>query len=307
MPEKKMEAVIPVYHPGEDLVRLLKRLDRQQYPLARIHLMHTDDGTALPELPEISVPVEIHPLKPQEFDHAGTRADGFALCESDYILCMTQDALPADDRLTATLADAFKSETCGMAYARQIARPEHGDIERYTRCFNYPPQDREQNLSRLDELGIKTYFCSDVCALYRRDLYEELGGFEQPAIFNEDTVFAYKLVQAGYSVCYRAEAKVIHSHCYSASQQFRRYFDLGVSQAQHPEIFKAVSSVSEGGKLVSGTARYLLRHGKIGALVQLVILSGAKWTGMQLGRRYRRLPDGLIRHFTMNRFYWERR
>lgn len=305
MPEKTVEAVIPVYQPGKEFKQLLERLDKQLVPVRKIHLMYTTEGDALTDLPQMSVPVEIHTLTPQEFDHAATRDQGFSLCESDYILCMTQDAVPADDRLTSQLMEAFDDPECALAYARQMARSEHGAVEVFTRNFNYPEKDRVQNLIRLKELGIKTYFCSDACALYRRDLYEELGGFEAPAIFNEDTVFAYKLVQAGYSIRYKAGARVIHSHHYSVRQQFRRYFDLGVSQAQHPEIFKSVSSVSEGKKLVLGTIRYLVRRHRIRELPGMVLLNGAKLLGMKAGLAYRHLPDTVIRRCTMNRNYWK--
>ena len=80
----------------------------------------------------------------------------------------------------------------------------------------------------------------------RREIYEELGGFVRHTIFNEDMIYAAKAVEAGYSVAYAADAQVVHSHNYTNGQQFHRNFDLGVSQAEHPEIFAAYPSESEG-------------------------------------------------------------
>ena len=152
MSGKTVEAVIPVYKPGRELSRLLKRLDKQAVPLTKIHLMHTTGGEELTGLPELETPVEIHSLGIDEFDHAATRHQGFSLCQSDYILCMTQDAVPVDSHLTENLLAAFDDEMCALAFARQVARKEHGAIEQYTRCFNYPDENRVQNLSRLEEL-----------------------------------------------------------------------------------------------------------------------------------------------------------
>ena len=90
-----------------------------------------------------------------------------------------------------------------------------------------------------DELGIKTYFCSNVCAAYRRDIYLKLGGFTKKTIFNEDMIFAGHAVEAGYQIAYAADAQVIHSHNYTAMQQLHRNFDLGVSQADHPRCLGA--------------------------------------------------------------------
>ena len=67
------------------------------------------------------------------------------------------------------------------------------------------------------------------------------------------------MIQKGYSVVYAADARVYHSHNYSGRQQFHRNFDLGVSQAEHPEIFEGVPSEGEGIRLVKRSLGYLIR------------------------------------------------
>jgi rhamnosyltransferase len=177
-------------------------------------------------------------------------------------------------------------------------------LERYTRSFNYGPQSRIKTADDLPELGIKTFFCSNVCAMYRREAYVELGGFERHTIFNEDMIFAGKLIQHGKAVAYCADAQVIHSHNYTGIQQFHRNFDLGVSQAEHPEIFASVKSESEGIRMVRQTAAWLWKSHRPYLLPSLIWQSGWKYLGYQLGRHYRSLPGMLIRCFTMNREYW---
>lgn len=66
-----------------------------------------------------------------------------------------------------------------------------------------------------------------MCAAYRQDIYEELGGFVKHTIFNEDMIYAAKAVEAGYAIAYAADARVVHSHNYTNGQQFHRNFDLG--------------------------------------------------------------------------------
>lgn len=144
-----------------------------------------------------------------------------------------------------------------MAYARQLPREDSTPVESYTREFNYPAKSRIKSAADLDSLGIKTFFCSNVCAAYRREIYEELGGFVRHTIFNEDMIYAAKAVEAGYSVAYAADAQVVHSHNYTNGQQFHRNFDLGVSQAEHPEIFAAYPSESEGKRMVKDVTVYL--------------------------------------------------
>ena len=64
-----------------------------------------------------------------------------------------------------------------------------------TRIYNYRAESRIKSEGDKKELGVKTYFCSDVCALYRKAYYEQVGGFVQPTIFNEDMIIAYMMMQ----------------------------------------------------------------------------------------------------------------
>ena len=306
----KVDVVIPVYHPGKLFLELLSRLRRQTCPVHRFIIMNTekqlweDWAAALPDgaLPEnLSV---FHVTK-EEFDHGGTRDFGIRQSEAEVCVCMTHDALPADTRLLERLTEAlFSREDVAVSYARQLPRKECGVIERYTRSFNYPQESRIKTKEDLPRLGIKTYFCSNVCAAYRRDRYLELGGFIRHTIFNEDMIFAAKAVEQGYGIAYAADALVIHSHNYSPVEQFKRNFDLAVSQADHPEVFAGIRSEGEGIRLVKETAGYLLKNKRAYLLPRLVCDSGFKYMGYLAGKRYRHLPRPVIRRCTMNRNYW---
>jgi rhamnosyltransferase len=153
-------------------------------------------------------------------------------------------------------------------------------------------------------MGIKTFFCSNVCAAYRRDVYEKLGGFVRHTIFNEDMIYAAAAIRAGYGIAYEAGAQVVHSHNYTNIQQLRRNFDLGVSQAQHPEVFGAASSESEGKRLVGDTWRYLKKRKRLYRFPGFCVQCAFKYAGYLLGKHYRMLPRGLILKITANREYW---
>ena len=169
---------------------------------------------------------------------------------------MTDDAVPADDRLIEHLVAAFdqrgpQGESVIMAYARQLPDKDCPLAERYTRSFNYPEEGCIKTKDDLGRMGIKTFFASNVCCAYDREKFWFQGGFINKTIFNEDMIFAGKAVlQDDYAVAYVAEARVIHSHNYGCMAQFHRNFDLAVSQADHPEVFQGIHSESEGIRLV---------------------------------------------------------
>lgn len=297
--------IIPTYKPDGTFEKLIGRLKTQTYPIKKILILNTEAGywknTWINGIPQ----AEVHHITKAEFDHGRTRAMGAAMAETDLLVFFTQDAVPANDKVIERLVNAFADDSIGAAYARQLPTADCKFVEQYTRSFNYPENSRVKRKEDLPNLGIKTYFCSNVCAAYRKCVYEKLGGFVTKTIFNEDMILAAQMIQAGYGVAYVAGAEVIHSHNYSYTQQFRRNFDLAVSQADHPEIFAKISSESEGVRLVKQTASYLLREKKPWLIPDLILASGFKFLGYKAGQNYKKLPKGLVKKFTMNLSYWE--
>ena len=280
-------------------------LKKQTYPIGTILIINTGEEFFPKKDYESWQNVQIRHIKTKDFDHGGTRDGAASLLCGEMILFMTQDAVPADEYLVERLVAAFEREEVAAAYARQLPDKDCDIIERYTRSFNYPKESSIKTKQDLDRLGIKTFFCSNVCAMYRRSVYEKLGGFVKHTIFNEDMIFAGKLIQEGYAIAYVAEARVVHSHNYTNRQQLHRNFDLAVSQADHPEVFDGIRSEGEGIRLVKKTAGWLCRQGKPWLVIQLVWQSGWKYLGYLLGKKYRKLPRWVIDRCTMNPKYWE--
>ena len=302
---RTVDVLIPTYKPDQRCVQLIKRLLNQSVRVHRIYLIDTDSGIFPKELNTLSDKIKICRISPEKFDHGGTRAMGAEMSEAEILVYMTQDAMPADEFLIENLLAGFSDEKVAAVYARQLPAPDCHFIERYTREFNYPRVSRLKSKEDLAKLGIKTYFCSNVCAAYRKDVYKKLGGFVKKTIFNEDMILAGNMIQNGWKIYYAADARVIHSHNYNALQQFHRNFDLAVSQADHPEIFDGVPSEGEGMRLVKDTAKYLFKSKKPWLLLPLVWKSAWKYLGYKLGKNYKKLPKWLVLKCTMNKRYWE--
>lgn len=303
----KIDVIIPTYKPGKEFEKLIGRLQKQEYPIHKIIIINTRTDIFPEELNRSNYKIEITHIEPDQFDHGGTRNMGAGMSDADIVVYMTQDAIPVDEKLIGTFAKIFEENPdIGIAYGRQLPREECNIIERYTRTFNYPEKSLIKTKEDLPKLGIKTFFCSDVCAAYRRNYLLSAGGFENPTIFNEDMIFAGKRIYAGDKVAYVAEAKVIHSHNYTGRQQFHRNFDLAVSQAQHPEVFEGVPSEGEGIRMVKATAKYLIRSGQPLKIWNLVYQSGCKYIGYFLGKRYEKLPKWVVLKCTSSIKYWKK-
>ena len=308
MRQLTIDVIIPTYRPNEDFPRLLTGLMQQEVLPEKIIIMNTGEAFWKKEWEEKFPILEVHHLEKSEFDHGGTRKKAATLSQGDIMVFMTQDALPANKKLLGNLLQPFLTQKkVGAAYARQLPKADCCFLERYTRSFNYPAGSCIRREEDVKKYGIKTYFCSNVCAAYLKKVYEKIGGFPERAIFNEDMIYAGNMVKAGYEIAYAADAQVYHSHNYSCIQQFHRNFDLGVSQKEHPEIFAGVSSEGEGVRLVKKSLGYLCRKGRIWLIPQLILQSGFKYMGYFLGKRYQKLPQWMIQVCTMNPNYWKKK
>lgn len=307
-----VEVMIPVYKPDEKLSRLLQRLSRQTYPVSRILVVNTEEKYWRPELAQNIDNLEVCHISKEQFDHGGTRNMGAGLLQGDILIFMTDDAVPKGRRLVERLVEALgqkgpKGESVAMAYARQLPADDCQIVERYIRHFNYPKEGCVKTSEDLSRLGIKTYFASNVCCAYQRQIFERLGGFVSPSIFNEDMIFAAGAVKAGYGIAYASEARVVHSHNLTFLQQFRRNFDLAVSQADHPEVFHGLPSEGEGLRMIKAAAEWLLKQGKPEKLLVLIMGSACKYAGYRMGKIYRLLPRPLVLWCSMNEEYWKKR
>lgn len=304
----KIDVIIPIYKPGKELFTLLEKLKQQSVPIQRIILMNTEESYfdqlvyGNRELDKYNN-VEIYHLSKREFDHGRTRHFGVQKSDADFFVMMTQDAMPADSFLIEKLVQRLEGQVA-VSYGRQLATEDSSVLEKFTREFNYPAHSFVKSLKDLDTLGIKTYFCSNVCAAYRRDIYDKCGGFSQHTIFNEDMIYAAGVINHGYQVAYEADACVYHSHNYTNMQQLRRNFDLGVSQAVHPEIFGNLHSESEGKKLVKEATAYLRKEHMLRKLPYFYLQCASKYLGYLLGKKHKYLPIKWILVLTMNREYW---
>lgn len=305
-----IDVIIPTYKPDKSFISLIDKLENQTIKPNKIILMNTEEKFIKEFLEETQVlnkydNIEIHHVSEKEYDHGKTRDMGVQFSKAPYFLCMTQDAVPYNEVLIEELLNVLQKENVASVYGKQLARENCHILENFTRKFNYPDESRIKSKADLQELGIKTYFCSNVCAAYKRDVYDKLGGFIKKTIFNEDMIYAAAVIKAGYEIGYVAQAQVIHSHHYTGKQQFHRNFDLGVSQADHPEVFKAVPSEKEGGKLVSSTVKFLIREKHLEQLIPFVYQCGCKYIGYRLGKAYKKLPKRLVKAFSMNQNYWK--
>lgn len=306
-----VDIIIPTYKPDEKFLHLIERLLEQSVKIHKIIVMNTEEkylsnlffGMRYDKNARC---IEIHHISKWQFDHGMTRNKGASYSEADIMIFMTQDAIPTDEDLVKNLiAPLLANDEVKVAYARQVASEDSTLAEKFTRMYNYPEDSCLKDQSDIERLGIKTFFCSNVCAAYKREFFLQQNGFVKTAIFNEDMIYASGVVRSGYKIAYAADACVIHSHNYTNKQQFKRNFDIAVSQKMHPEVFADVSSEAEGKKYVKQAYAYFCEHKKPYFIIPFGVTCVYKYIGFFLGKRYESLSHRMVLKCTMNQRFFK--
>ncbi len=304
-----IDVIIPTYKPGGEFVKLIEKLKAQSSKVNKVIIVNTEQkyfesfAMEAGELLENDF-IEVHHIEKSEFDHGATRNRGVGFSDAEIFVMMTQDAIPVDEFFIENLIKPLNIKGVAASYARQVANPKSSYIERITREFNYPDISGIKSKKDLDRLGIKTYFCSNVSCAYSRAVFDKLGGFINHTIFNEDMIYAAAMINNGYKIAYTAEAEVYHSHDYTGLQQFKRNVDIGVSQADNPEIFNVLSSEKEGKRMIKLVITRLFKEKQGLKILPYIYVNACKYMGYIIGKNYRKLPGGFVRLCSSNPEYF---
>lgn len=297
---------IPTLNPGRWAQPLVERLRIQTLQPRTVLILDSEsnDGS-LAVWRDAGYTIRRIPRR--DFDHGGTRNLAFS-CPAQAYLFLTQDALPCDeDAFARVLSGLTADPRVGLAYGRQVARPDASPMVAAHRAFNYPDVAESRSADDIPRLGIKAAFNSNAFAVYRREAIQEIGGFPSPIIGSEDRYVAARMLLAGWRVAYVADAVVEHSHDDSLLDDFRRYFDIGAFQASERWFETRFGRAEgEGSRLVRHQVDSLRAHGTSHVLLRVVGRTGARWLGYRIGRMASRLPNGVSSRLSSQPAYWMR-
>ena len=301
----RVALIIPTRNAGPYLDRLLPAIAAQSLPPDEILVVDSassDDTVARFK----AAGARVESIHAAQFNHGGTRRWAAEQVQAQYLIFLTQDAIPADPESFAQIIAALDADDeVALAYGRQLPHANAGLLGAHARQFNYPATSRTKRLADAPELGIKTCFSSDSFAAYRRDALMAVGGFPADVIGSEDAYVAARMLLSGYAVRYAAEAKVEHSHDYRVLEEFRRYFDIGVFYGREKWIAQAFGGAGgEGLRYVKAELKSLHQHGKIYRLPEVLLRTAMKLAGYRLGKIEDRLPRFLKKRISMFAAYW---
>jgi rhamnosyltransferase len=217
------------------------------------------------------------------FNHGRTRNLAAAAAKGDTLVFMTQDALPMDETLFRTLTAPLEAPDIAATFGRQIPRTDASPLEIFVRQFNYPERGAVKGLGDIKKYGFRTFFFSNVCSAFKKEVFLKAGMFPEDIHTNEDMLITAQLLVSGYKVSYVPEAKVIHSHDLSLHEQFRRYFNIGSSLRKNRWIREYAHPEGEGFKLVLQQVKFVVKRHEYRWIPYIFLESMTKYLGYRIG------------------------
>lgn len=223
-------------------------------------------------------------IQPKEFDFGKTKNLALTLCQGQYIVFLSQDALPQNEWWLKNLIEPLeqKVDAAGV-YSRQIPYKRTNLFQQYALSFLYPEKEKNVILGNV--------FFSNVSSAIKKEIFEQIR-FSENIPMSEDQAWAKMAVNAGYKIIYAPDSVVRHSHNYSFWKNFKRNFDSGLSLKKLDLIDK--KSFYRGGfRYILGELSFLFWRRNVFFVLyipNLIIYEGFRVLGFWLGTHYQWLP-----------------
>lgn len=222
--------VVVNYNSGELLQRCLAALERQTYPSFRVVVV--DNASADASLagireryPVVQVLAQAENLGFAAGNNVGIAAAG--ACK--WIACLNPDAFPEPDWLAELMQAAERHADFAFFGSKLILAKSPDRLDGTGDIYHVSGLAWRRDFGkRLEEgatVGDEIFAPCAAAALYRRDILDEVGGFD-PSYFcyHEDVDLGFRLRLRGYRCRYVPEAQVLHVS--SAIAGFRSDFSV---------------------------------------------------------------------------------
>ena len=178
-------------------------------------------------------PCKIYKISPEEFGHGKTRNYGASKGTGEFIMFITQDAAPANEKWLQEMIDAMKmDDSIAGGFGIHYPYEDCNIFDRRDLKAHFKNWGEENTISYIEDweryrnepayMQHLAYF-SDNNACIRRSVWEK---YNYPNVdYAEDQIWMRKMMELGYKKVYCPYAAVYHSHNFSLSTYYQRYYD----------------------------------------------------------------------------------
>lgn len=232
--DTKVSIIIPTKNAGDDFEYTLEKI-RCQRGIKEIEIIIVDSGSTDNTLNIAEkYGAKIFRITPEEFSHSRTRNFAAEKATGEYLVFITQDAIPVGEYWLYNMIKVFNLDNkIAAVTCRQIPRSDADIFACYSLWNHYTTlgltEDKileaKENFKRLSYIEKRSICQLDsVCCAVKRQIFQEIGGFNEELNYAEDLEFGKRLISAGYKIAFLYSNAVIHSHNRTALYFFKRSF-----------------------------------------------------------------------------------
>src|SRR5574341_1362101 len=297
--------VIPTLNATRYIDKLLYSIQNQSYQgSVEVIVIDSDSDDNTATLVEKFPFARVIQISRKSFTHGYARNLGVREARGEYVVFLSQDALPYHDLWLSHLVAPLMSENVAASYSRQIPYSNATPMEAHFLKTRFPDKRKVIKVeSSSKPLQLLDVFFSNVSSAAKRDLALE-NPFREDLIMSEDQQFSRDLLAKGYLVLYEPASIVWHSHRYNLSTIFQRYFDSAYSLTC---IFHQTlgESVKIGQTYYWGEMWEMMTKHPLWLPYYFLYLI-AKTTGVVAGHYASIIPPRWVKRFSMHKGFWER-
>jgi rhamnosyltransferase len=308
---KETGVIIPTYNAMscDTFPELIKLLSAAKNDLGKILIIDSSsDDKTVEFVANLGIEALVIPIN--EFDHGTTRDMGCKILSDKYslkyVIFLTQDALLDSQDSLYSIVRPFDDDLIGAVCGRQVPHDNANLLAKHSRLFNYKQTSRINTKSNIPELGLQTAFMSNSFASYNMQILNQMNGFPEKIILGEDMYVSAKMILNGYKTYYCSEAIVKHSHNYSLFEEFKRYFDIGVSHIASSALLAEFKSPNKAGlRYLISELNYTIKRYSLFWFSNSLIRSSLKFIGYNLGKNHLKINIHVKKLISMHRHYWD--
>ena len=304
MPSARVSVLIPTFNAEAYLAPLLGALRRQELEHeVELRVIDSDSTDCTRQILRREA-IPVRRIERRDFRHGPTRNLLAQEAQGEFLVFLSQDALPADAHcLHELLAPLLADERLAGSTARILPHPSDDALT--ARTVLDAPEARDESFEREladpesswrvsgeDRSNLLRF--NNVASCIRKSVLIELPFPDLP--FGEDFAWAARALSRGWKIAFASQSVVFHAHRYRPAQAFERYrVDAAFHRRVHghrvrPSLFSVLRGILYE---VRADWRYVRRtQASLLEMLSSPGLRGAQVLGQYFGSKGWRLGSG---------------
>jgi len=225
--------IIPTYNAAQTLIECVQACLNQDYPKDKLEIIIVDDGST-DDTQEIIKKYPVTYIYQSNSGPAKARNTGWRSARGEVICFTDSDCIPHKEWVKR-LTNKFASEAIGaVAGSYEIASKKN----LLAQCIH------EEIIERHLRMPEQIHVFGSYNVAIKREVLERVGGFNEGYRYasGEDNDLSYRILKAGYKICFARDALVAHYHPeklyeYLKGQYRHGFWRMKLYQA-HPDMMK---------------------------------------------------------------------